>query len=108
MLEALDANGVNGHLMRPRVLVPEKLSADGLTLLRHTLKVDERQHLTPEDLLNTISDYDALVIRSETRVTAELLAAGKKLKVVARAGVGVVRSRQFDMLLARYLELKRV
>lgn len=74
---------------RPRVLVPEKLSPDGLALLRTTLEVDERKGLSPEDLLSMIGEYDALLIRSETKVTKEVLQAAKKLKVVARAGVGV-------------------
>lgn len=75
--------------IRPRVLVPEKLSPDGLSLLRKTLEVDERKGLSPEELATAIPDYDALIVRSETKVTPSLLAAGKKLKVVARAGVGV-------------------
>ena len=103
MIDASGINGTNGHVKKPKVLVPEKLSVDGLTILRQNLEVDERQHLTPEEILNVISEYDALVIRSETRVTAEFLAAGKKLKVVARAGVGVVRSHQLDMLLPQNL-----
>ncbi len=88
-----DSNGINGtksqRSNRPRVLVPEKLSPDGLALLRKTLDVDERKGLSPEELASTIPDYDALIVRSETKVTASLLAAAKKLKVVARAGVGV-------------------
>ncbi|KAA6413247.1 MAG: phosphoglycerate dehydrogenase [Lasallia pustulata] len=83
------ANATNGHHARPKVLVPEKLSPDGLALLRKKLDVEERKGLSAEDLLGIISDYDALIVRSETKVTAALLAAGKKLKVVARAGVGV-------------------
>lgn len=74
---------------RLRVLVAEKLSPDGLALLRTTLDVDEKKDLSPTDLLDIIGDYDALLIRSETKVTDELLQAAKKLKVVARAGVGV-------------------
>ena len=74
---------------RPRVLAPEKLSPDGLALLKSTLDVDEKKGLSPADLLSIIGDYDALLIRSETKVTEEVLKAAKKLKVVARAGVGV-------------------
>jgi D-3-phosphoglycerate dehydrogenase / 2-oxoglutarate reductase len=77
------------HPSRPKVLVPEKLSPDGLALLKGTLDVDERKGLTPEELLKIIPDYDALLVRSETKVTSTLLSAAKKLKVVARAGVGV-------------------
>ncbi|KAL1960353.1 hypothetical protein VTO42DRAFT_8313 [Malbranchea cinnamomea] len=74
---------------RPKVLVPEKLSQDGLSLLRATLDVHERRGLSPDELLEIIHDYDALLVRSETKVTAKVLENGKKLKVVARAGVGV-------------------
>lgn len=80
-------NSSNGP--RPRVLVPEKLSPDGLALLRDTLDVDERKGLSAEELLKIIPEYEALLVRSETKVTSELLSAAKKLKVVARAGVGV-------------------
>jgi len=79
----------NGHPPRARVLCPEQLSPDGLALLRKTLDVDERQGLSAEQLIGIIPDYDALLVRSETKVTATLLNAGKRLKVVARAGVGV-------------------
>lgn len=74
---------------RPRVLVPEKLSPDGLALLRTTLDVDEKKGLSAADLQSIIGEYDALLIRSETKVSEQLLRAAKKLKVVARAGVGV-------------------
>ncbi|KAJ9385504.1 hypothetical protein DTO063F5_4279 [Paecilomyces variotii] len=74
---------------RPKALVAEKLSTEGLALLRETLEVHERHKLSPEQLLAIIPHYDALLVRSETKVTAGLLRAAKKLKVVARAGVGV-------------------
>jgi D-3-phosphoglycerate dehydrogenase / 2-oxoglutarate reductase len=82
-------NGTNGEVKRPKVLCPEKLSPDGLALLRQTLTVDEKQGLSPEELINIIPEYDALLVRSETKVTAQLLNAARNLKVVARAGVGV-------------------
>lgn len=74
---------------KPRILVPEKVSPDGLALLKDDCQVDLRPGLSPEDLLAQIPEYHALIVRSETKVTAQVLAAGKKLKVVARAGVGV-------------------
>ena len=87
----------NGH-SKPKVLVPEKVSADGLAQLRKTLQVDERKGLTPDQLLEMIAEYDALIVRSETKVTAPLLQAGKRLKVVARAGVGVDNVGKEDLL----------
>ncbi|KAI9702862.1 MAG: hypothetical protein M1836_008076 [Candelina mexicana] len=83
------SNGTNGQSSRPKVLIPEKVSPDGLALLSRTLEVHERKGLTPDELLTTIPEYDALIVRSETKVNSGLLAAGKTLKVVARAGVGV-------------------
>jgi hypothetical protein len=74
---------------RPKVLIPEKVSPDGLALLQKTLDIHEKKGLTPEQLLEIIPEYEALIVRSETKVTEALLKAGKKLKVVARAGVGV-------------------
>lgn len=77
----------------PRILVPEKLSAEGLALLRATgYQVDNTLSppLSAEDLLRVIPSYHALIVRSETKVTAAVLAAASnKLRVVARAGVGV-------------------
>ncbi|KAF2097720.1 phosphoglycerate dehydrogenase [Rhizodiscina lignyota] len=74
---------------RPKVLIPEKVSPDGLQLLQASLDVHERKGLSPEQLLEIIPEYEALIVRSETKVTAAVLEAAKKLKVVARAGVGV-------------------
>lgn len=87
--DTLTMSTTNGDSNRPKVLCPEKLSPDGLSLLRATLVVDERKGLTPEELIQIIPNYEALLVRSETKVTAELLGAAKNLKVVARAGVGV-------------------
>jgi D-3-phosphoglycerate dehydrogenase / 2-oxoglutarate reductase len=86
----MQESNTNGHGQpRLKVLCPEKLSPDGLTLLRKTLDVDEKEGLTPEELITVIPEYEALLVRSETKVTASLLKAAKRLKVVARAGVGV-------------------
>lgn len=82
--ETANANG-----SRPKVLIAEKVSPDGLQLLGQTLDVDQRQGLTPDELVDIIGGYHALIVRSETNVDSRLLAAGHKLKVVARAGVGV-------------------
>lgn len=75
----------------PRILVPEKLSPEGLALLRSTgFQVDTPPPpLSAADLLHQIPSYHALIVRSETKVTADVLAAASKLRVVARAGVGV-------------------
>jgi D-3-phosphoglycerate dehydrogenase len=73
-----------------RVLVADKIAAAGVDRLRHGgLDVDVLAGLPPAELIERIPDYDALVVRSETQVTAAVLEAGKRLKIVARAGVGV-------------------
>ena len=74
---------------RPKILIPEKVSPDGLALLNASFQIDQPKNLTASDLLSIIPGYSALIIRSETKVTADVLAAATSLKVVARAGVGV-------------------
>ncbi|KAI1758266.1 phosphoglycerate dehydrogenase [Xylaria castorea] len=75
---------------KPHILVPEKVSQDGLALLSGEYEVDSRpQGVSPQELLTLIPGVDALIVRSETKVTAEVLRAGSRLRVVARAGVGV-------------------
>ncbi|KAI0133853.1 phosphoglycerate dehydrogenase [Xylariales sp. AK1849] len=74
---------------RPRILVPEKVSPDGLALLASDFEVDSRPGLSSQELIDQIPLYHGLIVRSETRVTSEVLAAGTSLRVVARAGVGV-------------------
>jgi D-3-phosphoglycerate dehydrogenase / 2-oxoglutarate reductase len=76
--------------MPHRILIADQLDPSGLQVLRESgaevkvLAADERPRLA-----EILADYDALVVRSSTKVTAELLRAGKRLKVVGRAGVGV-------------------
>ncbi|KAI4909224.1 hypothetical protein J4E90_007921 [Alternaria incomplexa] len=77
------------HTARRKILIPEKVSPDGLALLKDQFDVDEKKGLSLEELKEIIGEYDALIVRSETKVTAELLGAAKNMKVVARAGVGV-------------------
>lgn len=72
-----------------RVLVTETLSEAGLDLLRKDFQVDVRTELATDHLAKEIGPYDALVVRSQTQVTAEVIAAADNLKVVARAGIGL-------------------
>lgn len=72
-----------------RVLVTESLSEEGLARLRAGAQVDVREGLGAEELLAIIGEYNALVVRSRTRVTAELLQAATRLQIVARAGSGI-------------------
>jgi D-3-phosphoglycerate dehydrogenase len=73
----------------PRVLVADPLSEEGLDILRGQAQVDVRVDLKPEELVAIIGDYEALLVRSQTQVTAEIIDAGDKLQAIARAGVGV-------------------
>lgn len=71
-----------------KVLVAEALAEDGLALLRAAHDVDVRLELSREQLLATLPGYEALLVRSQVKVDAEALAAGSRLLVVGRAGVG--------------------
>ncbi len=72
-----------------RILIADPIAQDGIDLLKHEADVDVRTGMAPDELISAIPEYDALVVRSETRVTADVFAAGKKLRAVGRAGVGV-------------------
>ena len=72
-----------------RILVADPLAEDGLERLRRAGEVTEVFKLQEDELIRRIPEFDALVVRSETRVTASILEAGRKLRVVGRAGVGV-------------------
>ncbi len=74
---------------RPRVLVADPIAAEGAEILRSFAEVDERAGLGAEGLIAAIPEYDGLVVRSETKVTAAAIDAGVKLRIIARAGVGV-------------------
>ena len=72
-----------------RILVVEPLAPEGLELLRRHHDVDEKLDLPREEIAAILPDYDALVVRSQVKVDAELIAAGTRLVVIGRAGVGV-------------------
>ncbi len=72
-----------------RVLAAEPLGKEGLALLRQNAMVDVKLNLSPEELAATLPGYHALIVRSATKVTEPILAAGCDLIVVGRAGVGV-------------------
>jgi D-3-phosphoglycerate dehydrogenase len=74
-----------------RVLVSDPISEKGVEALASApeIQVDVNTGLPPEELLKIIGDYHGLVVRSQTKVTAEVFAAAKNLKAIGRAGVGV-------------------
>lgn len=73
----------------PKVLVSDPIDPVGIELLGQVAQVDVQTDLTPEQLIQVIPNYDALMIRSGTKVTPEVIEAGKLLKIIGRAGVGV-------------------
>lgn len=74
-----------------KVLISDKLSDEGVQILKKEkeLQVDIKTELKPEELKQIIKDYDALVVRSGTKVTKEIIDAASNLKVIGRAGVGL-------------------
>jgi D-3-phosphoglycerate dehydrogenase len=77
-----------GEIMK--VLISDNLASVGADILRDAgLEVDIKTGLAPEELKNIIPEYEGLVIRSATRVTAEIIDAAVNLKVVGRAGIGL-------------------
>src|SRR6516165_11427294 len=73
-----------------RVLVSDDLSPEAVRILREAgLEVDVKVGLPPAELEAIIAGYDALAVRSATKVTAKLLERAERLKVIGRAGIGV-------------------
>ncbi len=74
-----------------KVLVSDKLSPKGVEIFKKAggIEVEVKTGLPPDELKSIIGEYDGLVIRSATKVTAEIVAAADKLKVVGRAGSGL-------------------
>ena len=72
-----------------KVLVADPVWEEGIDILRNYAEVEIRPGLEPEELISIIGDYEALVVRSQTQVSARVIEAGKKLQIIARAGVGV-------------------
>lgn len=73
-----------------RVLVSDPITPAGIELLKQAgFEVEVKTDHTKEELLAKIKDYDALIVRSQTKVTADIIEAASNLKVIGRAGVGV-------------------
>ena len=73
----------------PKVLVSDPIAPEGIAILKKFADVDVKTGISKEELLSIISEYDALAVRSETKVTADVIAQAAKLKIIGRAGVGV-------------------
>ncbi|MFH1386749.1 MAG: phosphoglycerate dehydrogenase [bacterium] len=73
-----------------KVLAMDKTAEEGLKIIRDAgIEVDSKAGLKEDELIKIIPAYDALIVRSETKVTPKIIEAGKNLKIIARAGVGV-------------------
>ena len=73
----------------PKVLVSDPIDQVGIDILSQVAQVDVNTSLSPEELVNVIGEYDALMIRSGTKVTKAVIEAANNLKIIGRAGVGV-------------------
>jgi len=75
-----------------KILIADPISDSGLQVFQNQnghFKIETKPKLSEEDLKKAVADVDAVIVRSETQISAEVLAAGKKIKIVGRAGVGV-------------------
>jgi D-3-phosphoglycerate dehydrogenase len=71
------------------ILITDGLDERGQSILRSSARVDDKTGISADDLLKVIPDYDAMIVRGRTKVTASVMDAASKLKVIGRAGVGV-------------------
>ncbi|MFQ5836473.1 MAG: hydroxyacid dehydrogenase [Candidatus Bathyarchaeia archaeon] len=75
---------------KTKILVCDSIHEEGIEKLKQAgFEVDVNPTITPERLTKIVSNYDALIIRSRTKVTKELVEAGRRLRVIGRAGVGL-------------------
>lgn len=79
----------DGPNRRPRVLVADAIADSGVDRLSEHFDVDVRTDQSPDELLDTIADYEAIVVRSATKLPADVLDRATNLAVIARAGAGL-------------------
>ncbi|MFP3132906.1 MAG: D-2-hydroxyacid dehydrogenase [Nitrososphaeria archaeon] len=73
-----------------KVLVCDPIDEEGIKMLKEKgFVVDYKPNITAQELKNVVANYDALLVRSRTKVTKEIIEAGKNLKAIGRAGVGL-------------------
>lgn len=72
-----------------KVLITDKINESAGKIIEAAAEVDFLPTMSEEELIKVISNYDALMVRSQTKVTAKIIEAGKNLKIIGRAGVGV-------------------
>ena len=72
-----------------KILITDGLDGTGQSILRESAEVDDKSGISANDLLKVVPEYDALIVRGRTKVTASIMDAASRLKVIGRAGVGV-------------------
>ena len=72
-----------------KVLVADSINEKGIENLREVAEVVVDTSITPEELANTIHEYDGIIVRSRTKLTADIIKKAENMKIIARAGVGV-------------------
>jgi D-3-phosphoglycerate dehydrogenase len=72
-----------------KVIIADQINEKGIKELEDVAEVVVDTAITQEELINTIKDFDAIIVRSRTKVTRDVIEAAEKLKIIARAGVGV-------------------
>ena len=73
----------------PNILITDGLDERGQSILRASATVTDRNDISAADLLGCIAEFDGLIVRGRTKVTASVIEAASRLKVIGRAGVGV-------------------
>jgi len=82
-------SGMVKKLDRMKVLIADEINEDGINELKEAAEVIVQTDITSGELISSIEDFNAVIIRSRTKVTREVIEAASKLKIIARAGVGV-------------------
>jgi len=72
-----------------KILITDGLDKSGQAILSESATVDDKSGISADDLLKVIPEYDAVIVRGRTKMTASVMDVGSKLKVIGRAGVGV-------------------
>jgi D-3-phosphoglycerate dehydrogenase len=72
-----------------KILISDGMEEIGIKILQEAASVDDRSGISAEELHQTLAEYDAIIVRSRTKLTPDLIEAGTNLKVIGRAGVGV-------------------
>lgn len=80
---------MTSQAQQPRVLIADSISEAGIDMLRAHAEVDVKTDLSKEELLQVIGQYDAVVVRSATKIRADAIAVADRLKVIGRAGAGL-------------------